>query len=205
MVMASLSRFTVPLKTDQSSPYQGLLMPKLQYRFRVSFIGIGNSADTIEMTKQVVSFNRPSVSFADTDIHVYNSTVRVAGKHTWADLSCSIRDDAKGNVSRLVGEQLQKQFDFMEQSSAAAGGDYKFTIKCEMLDGGNGVHDAQILETWEVYGAYIKEANYQELNYANSDPVTIALTFRFDNALQTSGTLGVGTYVPRVPGDNVTQ
>ena len=88
MVMASLSRFTVPLKTDQSSPYQGLLMPKLQYRFRVSFIGIGNSADTIEMTKQVVSFNRPSVSFADTDIHVYNSTVRVAGKHTWADLSC---------------------------------------------------------------------------------------------------------------------
>jgi hypothetical protein len=204
MVMASLSRFTVPLNTNQSSPNQGLLMPKLQYRFRVSFIGIGNSADTIEMTKQVVTFNRPSVSFADTDIHVYNSTVRIAGKHTWSDLSCSIRDDARGNVTRLVGEQLQKQFDFMEQSSAAAGGDYKFTIKCEMLDGGNGIHEAQILETWEIYGAYIKEANYQELNYAQSDPVTISLTFRFDNALQTSGTLGIGTFVPRTAGENVT-
>ena len=202
--MASLQRFTVPLDTSQSSPTQGLLMPKLQYRFRVSFIGMGDSSDTVELTKQVVSFNRPQVSFADTDIHVYNSIVRIAGKHTWGDISCSIRDDAKGNVSRLVGEQLQKQFDFLEQSSAAAGGDYKFTVMCEMLDGGNGNHDVNILETWEIYGAYIKEANYQELNYANNDPVTIALTLRFDNALQTNGTVGVGKFINRVPGENVT-
>lgn len=205
MALASLNKFTVPLDTSQTNGYQGLLMPKLQYRFRVSFIGIGDSADTIELTKQVVSFNRPSVSFADTDVHVYNSVVRIAGKHTWGDVACSIRDDAKGNVTRLIGEQLQKQFDFMEQSSAAAGGDYKFQVKCEMLDGGNGNHDVGILETWSLYGVYIKEANYQELNYANNDPVTIALTLRFDNAVQTDGTVGVGTFITRDPGEKITQ
>jgi len=204
MALASLNKFTVPLDTNQTNGYQGLLMPKLQYRFRVSFIGMGASPDTIELTKQVVSFNRPSISFADTDVHVYNSVVRIAGKHTWGDVSCTIRDDAKGNVTRLIGEQLQRQFDFMEQSSAAAGGDYKFQVKCEMLDGGNGQHEVGVLETWTLYGVYIKEANYQELNYANNDPVTIQLSLRFDNAVQTDGTVGVGVFLNRDPGVKIT-
>jgi hypothetical protein len=204
MALASLNKFTVPLDTNQTNGYQGLLMPKLQYRFRVSFIGMGASPDTIELTKQVVSFNRPSISFADTDVHVYNSVVRIAGKHTWGDVSCTIRDDAKGNVTRLIGEQLQRQFDFMEQSSAAAGGDYKFQVKCEMLDGGNGNQEVCVLETWTLYGVYIKEANYQELNYANNDPVTIQLSLRFDNAVQTDGTIGVGVFLQRDPGVKIT-
>jgi len=179
-------------------------MPKLQYRFRVSFEGFGVSKDVLELTKQVVSFNRPTVSFADVDVHVYNSVVRIAGKHTWGDVSTSLRDDAGGNVTRLVGEQLQKQFDFMEQSSAAAAGDYKFITRCEMLDGGNGDYEPQVLETWELYGCYIKEANYQEVNYANNDPVTIQLSIRFDNAVQTPGGTGIGTDIGRAVGTNIT-
>ncbi len=37
-----------------------------------------------------------------------------------------IRDDASGSVSKLVGEQLQKQMDFLEMASASSGIDYKF-------------------------------------------------------------------------------
>lgn len=204
MAVASMNRFTVPLRTNQSASTQGLLMPKLQYRFRVSFEGLGVSTDVLELTKQVVSFNRPQVSFGDIDVHVYNSVVRLAGKHTWGDVSTTLRDDAAGNVTRLIGEQLQKQFDFMEQSSAAAGGDYKFITRCEMLDGGNGTHEPLVLETWELYGCYIKEANYQEVNYANSDPVTIQLSLRFDNAVQVPGGTGIGTNIGRAVGLNST-
>jgi len=195
MSVLSMSKFTVPLRTNQSASAQGLLMPKLQYRFRVFFENFGNGVDVLELTKQVQSFNRPQVSFQDVDIHVYNSTVRLAGKHTWSDISTTIRDDAPGNVTRLVGLQLQKQFDFMEQSSAAAGGDYKFNMRCEMLDGGNGAVTPRVLETWEIVGCYIKDANYQELNYQNNDPVTIQLSIRFDNATQVPGGAGIGTRV----------
>jgi hypothetical protein len=185
MSVASLQRFTVPLANSQSSSSQGLLMPKLQYRFRVSFEGLGTGgSDVMELTKQVVSFSRPTVNFADVDIHVYNSVVRLAGKHNWDDVSTTIRDDAAGSVTRLIGQQLQKQFDFMEQSSAASGSDYKFITRCEMLDGGNGANSPTVLESWELYGCYIKSANYQEVNYANSEPVTIVLSLRFDNAVQ---------------------
>jgi len=35
MAVSSLTRFTVPLGGDQSASTQGLLMPKLKFRFRV--------------------------------------------------------------------------------------------------------------------------------------------------------------------------
>jgi len=204
MAVASLSRFTVPLRTNQSASTQGLLMPKLQYRFRVTFEGLGVSSDRLELTKQVASFSRPTVNFGDIDVHVYNSIVKLAGKPNWENVSCTIRDDAAGNVSRLIGEQLQKQFDFMEQSSAAAGVDYKFITRCEMLDGGNGTHQPTVLETWELYGCYIQNANYQELNYETNGVVTIQLSLRFDNALQTPKGTGIGTDVGRTIGQTIT-
>lgn len=203
MAVASLSNFSPKLAGTAAN--QGLLMPKLQYRFRVTFENFGASPDTVELTKQVVSFTRPTVNFADIDIHTYNSTVRLAGKHTWADVTTSIRDDAGGNVSKLVGEQLQRQFDFMEQSSAASGDTYKFITRLEMLDGGNGTRTSGspiVLETWELAGCYLKEANYQEVNYANSEAVTIQLSIRYDNAVQVGGQTGVGSYIGRAVSTN---
>ena len=41
MSVSTLSKFTVPLASDQSSASQGLLMPKLQYRFRVVLENFG--------------------------------------------------------------------------------------------------------------------------------------------------------------------
>lgn len=204
MAVASLNKFTVPLSSDQSASAQGLLMPKLKYRFRVSFENFGVSTPRTELTKQVIDFTRPSVSFDNVDIDVYNSRVRLAGKHSWEDITVNLRDDAGGNVSKLVGEQLQKQFDFMEQASAASGIDYKFTLRCEMLDGGNGAHEPQVLETWEIYGAYLQSANYETLDYSDSNPVTISLSIRFDNAVQTPGGTGIGTDVGRTLGSTVT-
>ena len=204
MSISTLSKLTVPLVSDQSASTQGLLMPKMQYRFRVSLENFGVSTPTTELTKQVVDITRPTLDFADVDIHVYNSTVRLAGKHTWNDITINLRDDVTGQVQKLVGEQLQKQFDFYEQSSAASGIDYKFTTRIEILDGGNGANTANVLETWEIYGCYVKNANYQTLAYANNEPVTIQLSIRYDNAIQSPVGTGVGTAVGRSLGTFVT-
>ena len=203
MAVSSLTRMTVPLASDQSNPNQGLLMPKLKYRFRVIFENFGVSTPRTELTKQVMDFTRPQVDFADIDIPIYNSTVRLAGKYTWSDLTCQLRDDAGGNVSRLVGEQLQKQLDFTEMASAAAGIDYKFLTRFEILDGGNGAGEPVVLENWEIYGCYLKSVNYNNMDYSASEPVTISMTIRFDNAIQTPGQ-GVGTLIGRTVGDVAT-
>ena len=195
---------TVPLASDQSNPNQGLLMPKLKYRFRVTFENFGVSTPRTELTKQVIDFARPTATFEEITIDLYNSKMYLAGKAAWETITINLRDDAGGQVQRLVGEQLQKQMDFMEQASASSGIDYKFVTKCEILDGGNGVSVPTVLETWEMYGCFLTSANYNDLNYGTSEAVTISLTMRFDNALQTPLGSGVGTPVGRTRGDVVT-
>ena len=204
MAVSSLQRMTVPLASDQSSSVQGLLMPKLKYRFRVMFENFGISKPTTELTKQVVSVARPNLTFEEITLPIYNSTLKLAGRHTWADITCSVRDDASGAVTRLIGEQLQKQMDFLEMSSAASGIDYKFLTKIEILDGGNGANEPVVLETWELYGCYLKGANYQDLNYGTNEAVTIEMSIAYDNANQTPEGTGVGTEVGRTIGDVVT-
>ena len=198
MTVASLSRFTVPLNTNQSAQSQGLLMPKLKYRFRAIFENFGDDNDRTELTKQVVSATRPQVSFDEITLDVYNSKVKLAGKPSWNDVSIVIRDDALGSVAKMVGQQLQRQFDFYEQSSAFGGGSYKFTTKIEILDGGNGADSVTILDTWELYGCYLQQVQYGDLNYSESNPIELTLDIRYDNALQTPQGTGVGAVTDRV-------
>ena len=197
MSISTLSKITVPLDSNQSASNQGLLMPKLQYRFRVSLENFGVSTPTTELTKQVVDITRPNLSFETTTIDVYNSKVYLAGKHTWETVTLTLREDVINNVQKLVGEQLQKQFDFFEMSAAASGSDYKFVTRIEITDGANGANTVNVLETFELYGCYIESANYNQLAYQTSEPVTVTLALRYDNAIQTPQGTGVGTAVGR--------
>jgi hypothetical protein len=185
MAVASLNKLTVPL-TGQTNPSQGLLMPKLKYRFRVQLYGFGVSSQTTEITKQVMTVTRPEVSFENMTLDVYNSKIKYAGKHSWADATLVVRDDVSNEVSRLVGEQTQKQFDFFEQASAASGIDYKFTMVVEILDGGNGAYEPTILEGWELTGCYLQKVTYQGGDYKTSEPLDISMTITYDNAIQTN-------------------
>ena len=200
MATASNSLFNMTVGSDNTPSSQGLLMPKLQYRFRALFLNFGTGGSTQELTKQVMDIQRPNVSFEEVTLDIYNSKVYLAGKHSWAETQINLRDDASGNISKLIGQQLQKQFDFVEQASAAAGQDYKFQINYEILDGGNGTLLPNVLEAWELYGCFIKSANYNNMDYKSNDPATIQLSIRFDNAIQSPLGSGVGTSVGRAFG-----
>jgi hypothetical protein len=204
MATASQSLYNMTVASDNAGGNQGLLMPKLQFRFRVNFLNFGTGGSTVNLTKQVIDCSRPNVQFQEITLPVYNSTMYLAGKHQWQTLSINIRDDASGSVSKLVGQQLQKQMDFVEQASAASGQDYKFETNIEVLDGGNGTAAPVVLETWELYGCFVQTANYNTLNYGTNEVVTISLTVRFDNAIQSPIGSGVGASVGRTAGSIAT-
>ena len=201
MATGSSSLFNMTVGADNSPSSQGLLMPKLQYRFRALFVNFGTSGSTQELTKQVMDIQRPNLQFDEIALDIYNSKVYIAGKPTWQETQINLRDDAQGNVTKLIGEQIQKQFDFMEQSSAATGQDYKFQINYDILDGGNGVLTPNVLETWELLGCFIKSVNYNNMDYKQNEPATIQLSIRFDNAVQSPiSTSGIGIKVGRAFG-----
>jgi hypothetical protein len=200
MAIASQSLFNMSVGSDNTPSTAALLMPKLQFRFRALFLNFGVGGSTQELTKQVIDIARPQVSFTEIPIEIYNSRLYLAGKHEWQTTTINLRDDAGGNVAKLVGQQLQKQMDFVEQASAATGQDYKFQINYEVLDGGNGTLTPTVLETWELYGCFLQTVNYNTLNYGTNEPATISLTIRFDNAVNSPLSSGLGVAVGRALG-----
>ena len=185
MPITTLQNISVP--TEGAGSNSSLLMPKLQYRFRVlldNFGTTGGPDGTREISRQVVDVTRPNVSFEKMTIEAYNSKTYLAGKHTWEPITLTLREDANNNVQKVVGQQLQKQFDFFEQSSAVSSGTYKFQTRIEILDGGNGANGANVIDRFQLVGCYLESANYNSLAYATNEAVTTTLSIRYDNAIQ---------------------
>ena len=85
MPITTLTNISIPTE-DGGGSNSSLLMPKLQYRFRVLFENFGTTgcADGIrEITRQVVDVTRPNLTFEQMTIDAYNSRSYLAGKHTW--------------------------------------------------------------------------------------------------------------------------
>lgn len=200
MTISSLNNLSV--NTAGPGTNAGMLMPKLKYRFRVLLQGFGVQLST-ELTKQVIDVSRPVVNFEEIEVPIYNSRIYLSGRHNWDPVTLNVRDDASGNVTRLVGQQVQKQFDFLEQSSARSGVDYKFQTNIEILDGGNGNDPTTVLERWELYGCFVQNVNYNDLNYSNNEAATITLAIRYDNAVQRPNE-GIGYIVNRTLGELAT-
>jgi hypothetical protein len=179
-----LSKYNVP----GGSP--GILVqPKLSYRFRVVLNNFGNGADTLELTSQVVSVTRPSLTHDDITVDVYNSRIFLAGKHTWDPVTITVKDDVTGKVATAIAKQLERQLDHASQSGATSGQGYKFGMRIENLDGGNG--SEVVLDAWHLAGAYIQNVNYGENNYSTSDPLNITIAIKYDNANHIVNTMPV--------------
>lgn len=179
--MSDLSKFGV-----QPAPgVGGILQPKLEFRFRVVFSGFGSSgADTTKLVQNVQSCTRPTSTQAEIEVHSYNSRIRIGGKTDWETLTLVVRDDITNGSVSLVGQQLQKQFNHFEQTSAIAGNDYKFRMEIQSLDGTHG--DA--LELWNVEGCWLTNVTYAPGDYTSNDGMQlIEMTIRFDNATNVAG------------------
>lgn len=177
-----ISKFGVP--TGGSTGRGGFLMPKLKYRFRVRFINFGPVSGGLELTQQVMRVDKPKVSWEEVTMDAYNSRAYVLGKHSWETISCTLRDDATNVVSKIVGHQIQKQTNHMEQTAYAAGQNYKFNMYIETMDGGNDV----VLEQWFVENCMVTNVSYGDLDYSGgADAQTIEMTIRYDNAVHMDG------------------
>jgi hypothetical protein len=190
--MATLSQMGIP------GAGFGVLHPKQKYRWQITFVGLAKlvtGASSRELTRQATTVTRPNLQFEQIEIHRYNSTAYVAGKHTWDPISLTLEDDITGLASYAVQGQLETQQRLIGAdlsgtwlNSAATGSDYKFGTIIEQLDGNEGV-----IERWKLEGCFILSADYGDLDYTSSDAATIALQIRYDHARQELTGSGYGT------------
>ena len=97
--MATLSQSGIPGSGN------GILMPKIKNRFQVMFVGIAGTGTNL--TRQVVTANRPQLEFEEIPLHRYNSVAFAAGKHMWTEFQCTIEDDLTGLASNVIQQQLE--------------------------------------------------------------------------------------------------
>jgi hypothetical protein len=76
-------------------------------------------------------------------------------------------------------------------------------MRVEILDGGNGAFEPVTLESFEFLGCFIQGAVYQGGDYGDAtNPMDIALTISYDNAIQLDApggaASGIGLDVGRV-------
>lgn len=175
------SKFGVPVTGNTGS---GILMPKLKYRFRVTMLGgFAGEPEARVLTQQVMSVTRPKISHEEVTLDSYNSRMYITGKHTWETITVTVRDDISNAVTKLIGAQEQRQLNHFQQTTPAAGNDYKFDMQVEVLDGVN----AGASEVWFLEGCFLQNIDYSDSDYATNEPVTIAMTVRFDNATHYQG------------------
>ena len=120
---------------------------------------------------------RPSYSTAETTLSWMNSTRYLAGKTTFGDLSVTLYDPIAPSGSQQVMEWIRTHFESVSGRSGYADF-YKRDCQIKMLD-----PVGTVVELWDVKGAFLTSANFNDLGYDDDAAQEISLTLRFDNCV----------------------
>lgn len=159
-----------------------ILQPYLKNRFRVEFLGLESNE---YLTMQVVTADRPKLSFEEVTLDRYNSRAYIAGKHTFETINVTFECDVGGKVMEAIQSQLEHQQRLIGMGSAPlmpanrAGGRYKFTTNIKQLDGGSTIY-----ELWMLEGCWFQNVDWGDLDYAASETIKAVATIRYDHARQ---------------------
>jgi hypothetical protein len=146
-------------------------------------LSFGGASETKVLTQNVQNVARPKLSVEEVMIDSYNSRSYLQGKHAWEQITLMVRDDITNQVAKSVGSQVQRQLNHFQQTTPAAGGDYKFDMSIEVLDGST----AEPTESWFLEGCFLTNVDYSEADYSVNDFVSIQMTIRYDNATHYQG------------------
>ena len=178
----------------------GILQPKAKNRWRVLFTGLGGSAGASsgvpnDLSIQVITATRPSLSYEEIQLDRYNSRVYVAGKHTFEPTTLTVEDDITNRASHAIQTQLEMQQRLVGATgpwlnAAPTAFSYKFGMQLEMLDGNEAV-----VEAWKYEGCFIQNCNWGDVDYSSGEAVKIDLTIRFDHARQVLNSAVTGSAI----------
>ena len=143
--------------------------PKRKFRWVIAIDGID------AFTAKAAS--RPQLTHDESVIDYVNQKRFLSGKGTWAPLNLQLYDPIVPSAAQKVVEWMRLNW---ENTTGRMGyaSFYKKQINLKLLD-----PVGTVVEEWELQGTWIQDANFNDLDYAVSDPVDIALVLRFDQAV----------------------
>ena len=143
--------------------------PKLKNRYIMQIDGIN--------AYLIKTMNRPSLESETVELPHMNVTRYVKGRSKWQPLEITLYDPIVPSASQQVIEWVRLHHESVTGRDGYSDF-YKKNITFNVL---GPVGD--VVEEWELKGAYIQSANFGDLAFDTSDPVEITLTLRYDYAV----------------------
>jgi len=118
---------------------------------------------------------RPSFTTEEVEIPWINATRYLAGKTKFGTIDVTLHDAIAPSGAQQVMEWIRLHYESVSARSGYADF-YKRDIEIKMLD-----PVGTVVELWNGKGAFITDANFNELDYTSSEAQMINLTLRADN------------------------
>jgi len=143
--------------------------PKLKNRFIMNIDGIN--------AYLIKSMNRPSIESEEVILEHMNVTRYVKGKSRWQPIDITLYDPIVPSAAQQVIEWIRLHHESVTGRDGYSDF-YKKNITFNLV---GPVGD--VVEEWELVGAYIQTANWGDLSFEDSTPVEITLTLKYDYAV----------------------
>lgn len=125
----------------------------------------------------VKTASRPTVTTEEVAINWINTTRYIAGKTTFGTMTVTLHDAIGPSGAQQVMEWLRLCYESVSGRSGYSDF-YKRDIQLKGLD-----PVGTVVQLWDIKGAWVTEANFNDFTYEGSDQTEISLTIRFDNAV----------------------
>ena len=143
--------------------------PKRKFRWVLSIEGIDAFL--------VKGAARPQVDISPQEIHWINTIRYIAGKAKFGTMSITLYDPIAPSGAQQVMEWIRTHYESVSGRAGYADF-YKRDIQLKMLD-----PVGTVVELWDIKGAQITQATFNELSYDGEDPMEIAITIQPDNCI----------------------
>ena len=143
--------------------------PKLKNRFIMEIDGIP--------AYLIRAGNRPTINFETVELHHMNVVRYVKGKGQWQSLDITLYDPIVPSGAQAVMEWVR-----LHHESVTGRDGYSDFYKKDITFNVLGPVGDKV-EEWTWKGAFITEANFNELDFASSEVADIALTLQYDYAI----------------------
>ena len=143
--------------------------PKLKNRYVMSIDGIP--------AYLIKTAARPSITFEEVTLDHLNVKRYVKGKGEWQTIDFTLYDPVVPSAAQSVMEWVRLSHESVTGRDGYSDF-YKKDVDVQIL---GPVGD--IVEQWKLKGAWIVTANFNDLDFASSDPIDISVTLRYDYAI----------------------
>lgn len=121
--------------------------------------------------------SRPSITTDAIEIPWINSRRYIAGITKFGTINVTLYDAVAPSGAQQVMEWIRLTFESVSGRAGYADF-YKRDVQIKMLD-----PIGTVVQLWDIKGAFITEANFNELSYEAGEPTEISLTLQYDQVV----------------------